>query len=132
MFKYVIVFIILLSLCECMRKNVCKTIEDYRTIEHNPNCWYNPDVGASPVCEYLHLIYQFPNENQCQGEIIKGHGYPFESYEIVTKDGYILTLFRVPHNGSNFGEKKQVVFLQHGLSVDSSCFLYLGAQSSGT
>ena len=34
-------------------------------------------------------------------EIVEHHGYLFESHEVTTEDGYILTLHRIP--GKNFG-----------------------------
>ncbi|RZC40345.1 Abhydro lipase domain containing protein, partial [Asbolus verrucosus] len=85
--------------------------EDYRTIQQNPNCWYNPDVGASP------------------GKIAKRYGYPFESYKITTEDGYVVSLFRIPHNGSEINKKRPSIFLQHGLAADASTWMVLGLKS---
>lgn len=48
--------------------------------------------------------------------ICKTYGYLFESYEVNTDDGYILTLFRIPgKRGGKAAKKKPVVFFQHGL-----------------
>nr|CAD7603736.1 unnamed protein product [Timema genevievae] len=55
-------------------------------------------------------------------EIIELHGYPVETHRIVTEDGYILTLHRIP--GSRLSPPrpgKKPVLLQHGVlscSVD--------------
>nr|CAD7448587.1 unnamed protein product [Timema bartmani] len=57
-----------------------------------------------------------------QPEIIELHGYPVETHRIVTEDGYILTLHRIP--GSRLSPPrpgKKPVLLQHGVlscSVD--------------
>uniref|UniRef100_A0A8C3KR30 Lipase n=1 Tax=Calidris pygmaea TaxID=425635 RepID=A0A8C3KR30_9CHAR len=50
-----------------------------------------------------------------QSEIIRYHGYPSEEYEVTTKDGYILGVFRIPA-GRN--RKKPAVLLHHGTLGD--------------
>ncbi|NXK27251.1 LICH hydrolase, partial [Arenaria interpres] len=52
-------------------------------------------------------------------EIIRYHGYPSEEYEVTTKDGYILGVFRIPagRNSRNTG-KKPAVLLHHGTLGD--------------
>lgn len=61
-----------------------------------------------------------------QPELLQKYGYPVECHEVVTKDGYILKLHRIPHgrgeNGSH-AERKPVVFLQHGLLCSSADWL---------
>uniref|UniRef100_A0A1D1ZHN3 Lipase member N n=2 Tax=Anthurium amnicola TaxID=1678845 RepID=A0A1D1ZHN3_9ARAE len=49
----------------------------------------------------------------CQ-DVIMEYGYPYESIQVVTSDGYILVLERIPRHDS-----KKVVYLQHGI-LDSS------------
>jgi len=63
-------------------------------------------------------------------ELIRYWGYPVEVHEVPTDDGYYLTLHRIPHGrkkskDSEDAEKsvKPVMFLQHGLLLDSSIFV---------
>lgn len=63
-----------------------------------------------------------------QPEIIQKAGYPFAEHKVTTKDGFILTLFRIP-NTKHPNPKKNPVFLQHGLISSASCFVGLGKNS---
>ncbi|BFF97705.1 lipase 3 [Drosophila madeirensis] len=65
-------------------------------------------------------------------ERIRSHGYPAEAHEVITEDGYELTLFRIPysHKLKNQNEKRPPVLLQHGLFSNSDCFLCSGPDNS--
>uniref|UniRef100_A0A8D0FJG5 Lipase n=1 Tax=Strix occidentalis caurina TaxID=311401 RepID=A0A8D0FJG5_STROC len=62
-----------------------------------------------------HPVLPFP-----QGEIVRYHGYPYEEHEVVTDDGYYLTMQRIPHGRDNPGTPKPAVLLQHGLALEGS------------
>jgi pimeloyl-ACP methyl ester carboxylesterase len=51
--------------------------------------------------------------------LVQSQGYPYETYEVVTDDGYILKLERLPRRKSN-----RVIYFQHGV-VDNS-FAWFG------
>ncbi|XP_021094803.1 lipase member K [Heterocephalus glaber] len=67
-----------------------------------------------------------PEANMNISQIISYWGYPYEKYDTVTKDGYILGTYRIPY-GRRCPEKtvpKPIVYLQHGLigsAIDWIC-----------
>uniref|UniRef100_A0A0K0EQF6 Abhydro_lipase domain-containing protein n=1 Tax=Strongyloides stercoralis TaxID=6248 RepID=A0A0K0EQF6_STRER len=66
-----------------------------------------------------------PEADMTTPEIIRKWKYPVKIYKAITKDGYILTLHRIP-NGRNEKKKiknKPVVFLQHGLLCTSAVWV---------
>lgn len=57
-----------------------------------------------------------PDALRSFSEVCKAHGYQFQSFNVTTADGYILTLYRIPaKTGQPITPGKPVVFLQHGL-----------------
>jgi lysosomal acid lipase/cholesteryl ester hydrolase len=77
-----------------------------------------------------------PDISRNVSELITSKGYPVENYVTQTKDGFILSLQRIPHGrtGSEDHNKvdKPVVFLQHGLlSAASDWVINFPEQSLG-
>ena len=63
-----------------------------------------------------------------QGEIIERRGYPLEVHHVVTEDGYILEMKRIPssdkcHQNAKIGLPKKPIFLQHGMMSGDHVYL---------
>ncbi|VDP15604.1 unnamed protein product [Soboliphyme baturini] len=69
------------------------------------------------------ILVKDPEEQMNTPQIIQYWKYPVEEHQAVTKDGYILKMYRIPHgrslNAAKLLSTKPVVFIQHGLL--SSC-----------
>lgn len=63
-----------------------------------------------------------PEENLNVTELIKYNGYPAEQYNVITEDGYIINIQRIPHGRqkSYSADPKPVILVQHGLLSSSS------------
>ena len=60
-------------------------------------------------------------------DLIKYWGYPVETHEVRTDDGYLLTVHRIPHgkrnshsDRNNNDTRRPIIFLQHGLLASSA------------
>jgi len=67
-------------------------------------------------------IVPLPEESMNVTQMIHYNGYPAEEYNVITDDGYILTIQRIPHGRQETYSSgaKPVVLVQHGLLASSS------------
>lgn len=66
-----------------------------------------------------------------QFRLIEKYGYPVESHEIETEDGYLLTAYRIPRGKNDDTEKERIpVFLMHGILCSSSTWILNGPEKS--
>lgn len=72
------------------------------------------DTRASPKQRVMRLSEALNMDARTCEDIVTDAGYPFEAIKVTTKDGYVLTLERIPRRDS-----RKVVLLQHGI-LDSS------------
>nr|XP_022910199.1 lipase 1-like [Onthophagus taurus] len=63
-------------------------------------------------------------------EIIHINKYPTETHNVITKDGYILTLFRIPHGIKNRTRNGRPVLLMHGIIQSAADFVVMGSNKS--
>ncbi|CAH0663946.1 unnamed protein product [Spodoptera exigua] len=63
-------------------------------------------------------------------QLIAAHGYPAESHTVVTDDGYILTIHRIPRskNAANKVIPRKTVLMHHGLLGSSADWVLAGPQ----
>ena len=86
------------------------------------------DVVKTVVSEFIN-IQQVPHckilEPFLQPQLIESHGYHVEEHEVITEDGYILTLHRIPPKKSLLSnEKRPPVFLGHCLVGSSAIWAF--------
>ncbi|XP_055845213.1 lipase 3-like [Episyrphus balteatus] len=77
--------------------------------------------------------FKGPNILYTTAQRIAGYNYPVESHEVVTSDGYILTMFRIPYSPKehkNDTYSRPVFLLQHGLSTSSDSFILNGPDNA--
>ncbi|XP_027262573.1 tear acid lipase-like protein isoform X2 [Cricetulus griseus] len=73
-----------------------------------------------------------PEANMNVSEIISYWGYKWEVYEVVSGDGYILPIYRIPRGKNEIMDSspKTVVYLQHGLTLSASAWILNPPSSS--
>ncbi|XP_068623064.1 gastric triacylglycerol lipase-like [Battus philenor] len=73
-----------------------------------------------------------PTIHMTTPQLIALHGYYSESHTIVTDDGYILTLHRIPHSKNTTGANayRKTVLLHHGLLGSSADWVISGPKKA--
>ncbi|XP_076749928.1 lipase 3 [Xylocopa sonorina] len=71
----------------------------------------------------VNIVHQTP-------ELINAHGYQSEIHNVITDDGYILEIHRLPYGlsncNSNFANAKRPILIQHGLTGSSADWVLMG------
>uniref|UniRef100_A0A3P9HJJ8 Lipase n=1 Tax=Oryzias latipes TaxID=8090 RepID=A0A3P9HJJ8_ORYLA len=108
-----------LLLCALVhRSSSCASTQrcsDERTQKLDPEVNMNIVKGHHRVGTLLSLW-----DVSVSSEIIRRWGYPAEEHEVVTEDGYILSVNRIPSGLKRTAGSKPAVLLQHGLLAAGS------------
>ena len=65
--------------------------------------------------------------------MVSKEGYPVETHQVITDDGYILRMHRIPHGKRSprqAGVGRPAVYIQHGLTSTSADWLSAGPRIS--
>ena len=54
---------------------------------------------------------------------VEAGGFGFEEHPVTTGDGYVLKVFRIKNDSVKSGEKKPIVFFQHGLFSNADTWM---------
>ncbi|KAL1834681.1 hypothetical protein DCAR_0104894 [Daucus carota subsp. sativus] len=85
---------------------------------------YIASLVSSEVQELYHQENAAVPPSICSGDLSFTKGYRCVDYNVITEDGYILRLWRF-HEGrtkESRKERKQPVFMQHGVFTDGRCW----------
>jgi pimeloyl-ACP methyl ester carboxylesterase len=120
-FFQIILIILFLNNLNCENYNFI----DESTLDQAINTNNNKELRLNDFTpEELNLISYFtrpkPELNITYAEKIYQAGFEFEEHKILTEDGYILTVWRIPRKiGESYDTERSPVVLQHGLLDDS-------------
>ncbi|XP_010154419.1 PREDICTED: lipase member N-like, partial [Eurypyga helias] len=76
--------------------------------------------GLGSAAPRAGVIHDNPEQSMNISQKIIFHGYPSEDYDVLTEDGYFLSLNRIPHGKGKAGHSgsRSPVLIVHGFSLD--------------
>ncbi|XP_063923395.1 lysosomal acid lipase/cholesteryl ester hydrolase-like [Zophobas morio] len=105
--KYLMVLLsINLPASSLRQNNVCKSFNGYFSPENNMDCYYDPDTQLETP------------------QLIKKYAGVVETHTVISEDGYMVTLFRIPVK-----TPKGVVLVHHSIATSSQIYLWQGNHS---
>lgn len=105
-----------------------------RSVIKEPECFM-----TTVNCSSIQLLFSLNSKrlfaSQLQPEVITYRGYPVEIHHVVTDDGYILELHRIPFGRretrfENSTIQRKPVFLQHGMMATDHFWLLSASNNS--
>jgi len=87
------------------------------TLQYNALIFWSIENDAEHRLNlFFHRIFQT--------SLVEHYGYPIEQHDVKTRDGYILTMHRIPHGRiKNDRRRKIPIYLQHGLFASASSWV---------
>uniref|UniRef100_A0A8C8BJA9 Partial AB-hydrolase lipase domain-containing protein n=1 Tax=Otus sunia TaxID=257818 RepID=A0A8C8BJA9_9STRI len=73
--------------------------------------------GLGDAIPHIEVSHQNPEQFMNISQKICFHGYPSEEYNVLTEDGYFLSINRIPHGKGETGSRLPVLIV-HGFSLD--------------
>ncbi|XP_053982963.1 gastric triacylglycerol lipase-like isoform X1 [Hylaeus volcanicus] len=73
-----------------------------------------------------------PDAQLTTPELIRKYGYPVEVHNVLTEDGYILEIHRIPYgrDKDKTNSKRQSILVQHGLAGSSADWVLMGTEKA--
>ena len=65
--------------------------------------------------------------------MVSREGYPVETHQVITEDGYILAMHRIPHGRRSprtDNERRPAVYVQHGITSSSADWIVAGPKKA--
>ncbi|BFF88789.1 lipase 3 [Drosophila madeirensis] len=95
---------------------------------------YSPSIDVPTGVIDFYQLYDNPEahirvrDRLTTADRIAAHGYPSEHHHVLTEDGYIVGIFRIPysHKLQNHNEQRPIVLIQHGLTSCSDAWILCG------
>uniref|UniRef100_A0A8C6ZJ71 Lipase n=1 Tax=Nothoprocta perdicaria TaxID=30464 RepID=A0A8C6ZJ71_NOTPE len=81
-------------------------------------------LGVSHAVVPKRASHENPEQFMNISQIIRFHGYPSEEHEVLTDDGYFLSVNRIPYGREDAGNRGGLpVLLQHGVFLDGTSWI---------
>ncbi|KAG0426392.1 hypothetical protein HPB47_026522 [Ixodes persulcatus] len=84
--------------------------------------------ATASLTSRLTSIYTYDDSKLCTGiaSLVESEGYPFERHDVVTQDGYVIEMHRIPRGRESCPEPchREPVFAMTGLAADSATFVF--------
>ncbi|KAF2889838.1 hypothetical protein ILUMI_16335 [Ignelater luminosus] len=119
MYRFIVISVLLTTASSTVlgNFNVLHKTYDVKTVQQNYETFL--ETVPDSLKEDAHLLVP---------ELIQKYGYPCERHTVISKDGYILELHRIPYGKDGPSENRPAVFVQHGLLSSSADWVIPGPE----